>query len=119
MSYTIFSFIFIENFVTIHTYLALLLIAINAVIYLKNFEWGIAFTGILLILGLFNLVVFFTDIENFSVGFFVNLPNGKTEIKTPKIRLAVLLILGLYWLLNRQVFLNKFKQFINRKSPSN
>ena len=118
MSYTIFSFIFIENFVTIHTYLALLFIGVNAIIYLKNFEWGIAFTGILLILGLFNLIVFFTDIENFSVGFFVNLSNGKTEIKTPKIRLAVLLILVLYWIINRQVFLKKFKQYMSRKSPS-
>ena len=119
MSYTIFSFVFIENFVTIHTYLALLFIGVNTIIYFKNFEWGIAFTGILLVLGLFNLVVFFTDIENFSVGFFVNLPNGKTEIKTPRIRLAVLFIIGLYWLLNRKVFLNKFKQIINRNSPSN
>ena len=116
MSYTIFSFVFIENFVTIHTYLALLFIVINAVIYLKNFEWGIAFTGILLILGLFNLIVFFTDIENFSVGFFVNLPNGKTEIKTPKIRLAVLLILVLYWLINGKVFLKKLTQLLKDRS---
>ena len=115
MSYTIFSFIFVENFVTIHTYLALLFIGINSIIYLKNFEWGIAFTGILLILGLFNLVVFFTDIENFSVGFFVNLPNGKTEIKTPKIRLAVLLILVLYWLINGKVFLKKLTPLLKRR----
>jgi hypothetical protein len=86
---------------------------------LKNFEWGITFTGIVLILGLFNLVVFFTDIENFSIGFFVNLPNGKTEIKTPKIRLAVLFILGLYWFLNRRIFIKKIRQFINRKRLSN
>lgn len=112
MCYTIISYIFIENFVTIHTYLALLFIGINSVIYLKNFEWGIAFTGILLILGLFNLVVFFTDIENFSVGFFVNLPNGKTEIKTPKIRLAVLLILVLYWLINGKIFLKKLTSLL-------
>ncbi len=119
MSYTIFSFIFIENFVTIHTYLALLCIGINVLIYLKNFEWGITFTGIVLILGLFNLVVFFTDIENFSIGFFVNLPNGKTEIKTPKIRLAVLFILGLYWFLNRRIFIKKIRQFVNRKDLFN
>jgi hypothetical protein len=116
MTYTIISFIFIENFVTIHTYLALLFIGINAIIYLKYFEWGITFTGILLVLGLFNIIVFFTDIETFSVGFFVNLPNGKIEIKTPKIRLAVLLILVLYWFINGKVFLNKLNQLLKRKS---
>ncbi len=114
MSYTIFSFIFIENFVTINTYLALFFIGINAIIYYKNFEQGIAFTGILLFFGLFNIIVFFTDIESFSIGFFVNLPNGTTEIKTPKIRLAVLFISGFYWLVNRQIFLKKIKQVINR-----
>lgn len=119
MCYTFLSFIFIENFITNYQYLALVFIVINAVLYCRNFEWGITFTGLLLVFGLFNIVVFFPHIKNFSVGFFVNLPNKKTEVNTPPIRFEVLLIILLYYLINKDVFISKvqllYKWIISKK----
>ncbi|PWK19416.1 hypothetical protein LV89_03932 [Arcicella aurantiaca] len=107
MCYTFFSFIFIENFITNYQYIALAFTVINAVLYFRNFEWGVTFTGLLLVLGLFNITVFFPHIKNFSVGFFINLPNKKTEVNTPPIRFEVLLIIILYYLINKDVFISR------------
>jgi hypothetical protein len=103
--------IFIGNStIMLSHYLAIVLIIINLYLYIKKYDWGIILTGIILILGTFNVIAFLTE-EGTSFFFFIRVGENKIKISTPDMQIKILLILIFYFCINGKVFRNQMYAF--------
>jgi hypothetical protein len=96
--YTWFEIITTEYIATWRHYVALTLIAINAVLYFVRYKPAVLLTGLILILATFNLLSFFTIIQT----------SGLTimGVSTPEIQLKSLLLLVIYCVINFNILIN-------------
>lgn len=109
MIYSFLYFINVENLITTYHILGLILLVINIVLYSKEFDLGINITGIILILGTFNIILFFPELEYSSISFYVKVFDDKNQIKSPRFNKEILLIFIVFLLLNWKLFLGFFK----------
>lgn len=96
--YTWFEIITAEYIATWRHYVALALVAVNAVLYFVKYKQAVLLTGIILILATFNLLSFFAIIQTSCLGF--------GSITTPDIQLKSLLLLVIYCVINFNILLN-------------
>lgn len=121
MIYSFLYFINVENLITTYHILGLVLLGINIVLYSKEFDLGINITGIILILGTFNIILFFPELEYSSISFYVKVFDDKNQIKSPRFNKEILLIFIVFLLLNWKLFLGflkiillKIRNFFNK-----
>ncbi len=121
MIYSFLYFINVENLITTYHILGLILLVINIVLYSKEFDLGINITGIILILGTFNIILFFPELEYSSISFYVKVFDDKNQIKSPRFNKEILLIFIVFLLLNWKLFLGflkiillKIRNFFNK-----
>ena len=85
-----------DYYATLKHQIALILVLINLGIYFLKFDYGIVFTGILLLLATFNFIALFPDIVSSS--YFIRIA-GK-EIAAPTIQGKSLLLMIIFLVLN-------------------
>ena len=84
-----------EHYPTLRHSIGLGLVIINLLFYFFRFDFAIFFSGLLILLGVFNLLVFFPNIETTS--YFIKI--GGKELATPNIQWKMLLLFLLYCIL--------------------
>ena len=85
-----------DYYATLKHQIALILVLINLGIYFFKFDYGIVFTGILLLLATFNFIALFPDIVSSS--YFIRIADK--EIATPTIQGKSLLLMIVFLVLN-------------------
>ena len=109
--YTWFEIITTEYIATWRHYVALALVAINAVLYFVRYKPAVLLTGLILILATFNLLAFFTIIQT----------SGLTimGVSTPEIQLKSLLLLVIYCAINFNLLINWYLDMKEEKAKKN
>jgi len=92
-------------------YVALALVAINAVLYFVRYKPAVLLTALILILATFNLLSFFTIIQT----------SGLTimGVSTPEIQLKSLLLLVIYCVINFNLLINWYLDMKEEKAKKN
>jgi len=109
--YTWYTILTTEYYATVRHILALVLFAGNLILYFFRFRYAVLLTGVILILGTFNLLAFFPDIT--STSFFVKIRD--VEIATPSIQWKPLLLLIFYCTVNFNFLVNLYLDYRDRK----
>lgn len=106
--YTWFEIITTEYIATWRHYVALALVAINAVLYFMRYKPAVLITGLILILATINLLSFFTIIRT----------SGLTimGVSTPEIQLRSLLLLVIYCVINFNLLINWYLDMKEEKA---
>ena len=89
-------------------WVALILMVLNGLFYLRSMKTGTLFTGVVLILATFNLLAFFPAIEWGYLSF----GSGDNAVHTPGIQLRSLLFLIIYACINVNYLTDLY---VNRK----
>ena len=112
--YTWFLIITTDYYATQKHQIALILVLINLGVYFFKFDYGIVFTGILLLLATFNFIALFPDIVSSS--YFIRIA-GK-EIATPTIQGKSLLLLIIYLVLDLRYLIELYSNYKYGKNNS-
>lgn len=86
--------------------LAVILVILNLIAYLKNYLIALGITGIIILLGVFSLISF--NVELISNSFTLKI--GSLILRTPQLNKYSVLILIIYIIINRNIL----KKFISR-----
>jgi len=110
VAYTWFQILTTEYTAMWRHYVALVLILINAALYFWKYNQAIIVTGIILLLGTFNLLSFFTIIHTSYFGF--------GSVTTPEIQTGSLLLLAIYAVFNLTLLINWYLDFKEKKAEN-
>ncbi|MHA4811560.1 hypothetical protein ACX0G9_25920 [Flavitalea flava] len=108
--YTWFEIITTDYMATWRHYVALTLVAINAVLYFVRYKPAILLTGLILILATFNLLSFFSITQTAGLTIM--------GVSSPEIQLKSLLMLVIYCAINYYLLINWYLDMKEEKAKT-
>lgn len=94
---------------------ALIAVLVIAVVYFKNFKWGIMLTMLFLVLASFSVMAL--DSNHYSVAYFFQI--GDKEVSTPDLQSKAILLLILFFILNGGFLMDMWADRALRKEQKN